>query len=181
MTPRTFWMILIKILGVYLILESLTLIIPFITETLFLTRQQDSSPSYLDVLLGFLITGGLYFLAIRYFIFRTEVIVDKLHLDKGFTEEKFEINIHRSTVLKISVIVIGAIIIADSLPLLCRQVFFFFQANRAYLTLKDNPASVWIVFYFVKFSIGFALISASRPIVNFIELKRKKPAQNEEI
>ena len=33
-----------------------------------------------------------------------------------------------------------------------------------------------MIYYFLKFFIGFSLMSANRPIVNFIELKRKGPS-----
>jgi len=100
MTPKNLFSIIIKIMGIYLIFESLYLIIPFITETLYVFRQQDSSTSFIEVFLGLVIVGGIYFLIFYYSIFKTEVIVDKLNLDRGFSEEKIELNIHRSTILR---------------------------------------------------------------------------------
>lgn len=181
MTPRSFFAIIIKIIGLYLVIGAVVSI-PQVITALFAYKSQFNYSSGDDVLTmgSFLVFSVSFYLAVMYYcVFKTEWIIDKLQLDQNFSEERFELNIHRSTVLRIAVIVVGGIIIADSLPLLCKQAFVFVRFNRTGADLKQNPETVWMIFYFVKVSVGFALISASRPIVNFIELKRKKPAQNE--
>ncbi|MFB9840770.1 hypothetical protein [Mucilaginibacter ginsenosidivorans] len=181
MTPRSLFAIIIKIIGFYLLLGAVVSIPQTITA-LFSFKSQFGYGSADDILtMGFFLVFSVSFhLAVMYYcIFKTEWIIDKLQLDQNFSEEKFEFSIHRSTVLRIAVIVIGGVMIADSLPLLCKQVFVFIRFNRTGADLKQNPETVWMIFYFVKFSAGFVLLSSSRPIVNFIELKRKKPAQEE--
>jgi hypothetical protein len=118
-------------------------------------------------------TVGFYVLIVRYFIFKTDWLIDKLYLDKGFTEERFELKIHRSTVLRIAVIVIGAVIIIYSLPLFCKQAFAYSQLTGPDKGFKENPASGWLIFYFVKLFVGFFMMTSSRLVVNFIERKRK--------
>ncbi|HTD99263.1 MAG TPA: hypothetical protein VK668_08235 [Mucilaginibacter sp.] len=174
MTPRSFWIILIRIIGIYIIFQSLYLIVPFVTGVFYIVKS-DTESSFMESVLGLIIVAGLYFLVIRYCIFRTESIIDKLQLDKGFTEEKFGIKIHRSTVLKIAIIVIGASMIMDALPMFCKYVYTYFQLNGTNKSFTDYPASGWLVFYFVKLFIGLFMMTSSRLVVNFIELKRKGP------
>jgi len=181
MTPRSLFAIIIKIIGLYLVLGAFVSI-PQIITALFTYKSQLSYNSAEDILtIGSLLVFSVsfYILVMYYCISKTEWIIDKLQLDKNFSEEKFELNIHRSTILRIAVIITGGIIVTDSLPMLCKQALSFARINSVGSDFKQNPETAWLAFYFVKFFIGFALISASRPVVNFIELKRKKPAQNE--
>ena len=178
MTPRSLFAIIIKIIGIYLVIEAFVFI-PQLVAMIGQYRRMMTESSQSDFLdAGFFIVFalGTYFLILRYCLFKTDWVIDKLHLDRGFSEEKFEINIHRSTILKIAVIVIGAVMVIDSLPLLCKQLFSYINMSRGGTTFGQNPSSGWMVYYFVKFAVGFCLVSANRPIVNFIELKRKGPA-----
>ncbi|HEY4195329.1 MAG TPA: hypothetical protein VGM63_07325 [Mucilaginibacter sp.] len=181
MTPRSLFVIIVKIIGIYLIVSAAT-IIPQWTITIYDFAPQfgkDNAQSFLSAAFFLLLTAVFYILILRYCFFKTDWIIDKLHLDKGFSEEKFEINIHRSTVLKIAVIVIGGVMAIDSLPLFCKQVFSYIQMSRINSGFKEMQSSGWIVFYLVKFFVGFSLINANRPIVNFIDRKRKGPVTSQ--
>ncbi len=120
----------------------------------------------------------VYFYLFRLCIFKTDVIIDKLQLDAGYQDERFEFNIHRSTLLKIAVIVMGGVLIIDSVPLLLQQVLTYLQQSHAiaYNKFTDGPTAKYIVLYFIKTSIGVFMLTSSRLIVNVIELKRKSPA-----
>jgi hypothetical protein len=114
----------------------------------------------------------IYGIVSYYLVFRTNLIIDKLKLDSGFDQETIPMNIHRSTVLSISIIVVGGLIIADEIPNLCRQLFAYFQEKRMTYGQTD-PSISYSVMAAVKIIIGFLLIGNQRQIVNFIESKRK--------
>jgi hypothetical protein len=179
MTPRSFFSIVIKVIAIYLILASLSLIPQMFGTIMFWFQPSYGGVHAGELLVGILIlllAAGFYIFFLRLCLFKTDWIIDKLHLDQGFDEERFELNIHRSTVLKIAVIVIGAIMIVDSFPMLCKQLYSFIPSNEPHTVFGDNPSKGWIIYYFAKFFIGFSLMSANRPIVNYIERKRKGPA-----
>jgi hypothetical protein len=107
-------------------------------------------------------------------IFRTDIIIDKLKLDKGFDQEAFPLNIHRSTVLSISIIVIGGLIVVDEIPNFCRQLVSYYQAKR--MTMGWQTQSSWISYIVlsgVKIIVGVLMLSNQRQIVRFIEWKRR--------
>jgi hypothetical protein len=115
----------------------------------------------------------LVYVFISYFlIFKSDLIIDKLKLDTGFDQETIPLNIHRSTILSISIIVIGGLIIADEIPNLCRQLFAYFQEKRMTYG-QTNPNISYSVLAGAKIVIGLLLIGNQRQIVNFIEHKRK--------
>jgi len=180
MTPRSLFAVIIKIIGIYLVFEAIIYLPQLVAMIGQYWRMMtgSSQSDFLDAGFFIVFALGTYFLILRYSLFKTDWVIDKLRLDKGFSEEKFEINIHRSTILKIAVIVIGAMMVIDSLPLLCKQLFSYINMSRTGASFGQNPTSGWMIYYFVKFAAGFCLVSANRPIVNFIELKRKGPAVN---
>lgn len=177
MTPRSLFAIIIKIIGIYLIINAFVLIPQFIITAFSLGRQMTNHDTgdVMGIGIYVLIEMSIYIVTLRYCLFKTEWLIDKLHLDRGFSEEKLEINIHRSTVLKISVIAIGAIMLIDYLPELCRNAFTYFQMGGPDRGFKDNPSSKYLVFDLVKIFAGFFFVTSSRLIVNFIERQRKGP------
>ena len=170
MTIRTFWTIFIKILGISLVLSSLTVVPQFLTALpLFGQTFNDINGNFQGVgllLILLLLTIALYILVLWLFVFKTAWLIDKLHLDKGFTEEKIELNIKQSTILSIAVIVVGGLILVDSFPMLCRQIFVFIQEKNMF---REDPNSGWIIFHLVKTIIGYLLMTNSKLVIKFID------------
>jgi hypothetical protein len=175
MTPRSLWLIIIKIIGIYLIISGATYIPQFGIAMYEFSRdfRNESLPNLIEASSFITSIMLFYILIIRYCLVKTDWLIDKLGLERGFIEEKFELNIHRSTALKIAVIVTGALIIMDALPPLCKNIFTFWQFTSSDKGFKENPTSGWIIFYIVKFFVGFFMVTTSRLVVNFIERKRK--------
>ncbi|MES2380932.1 MAG: hypothetical protein V4538_07810 [Bacteroidota bacterium] len=164
MTIRTFWTIFIKILGVWLVLDSVT-VIPQFLSTLFFTDSNNTVQNFALTVALLLLTIGIYIFILRLFVFKTAWLIDKLHLDKGFDEEKIDLNVPLSTVLTVSTIVIGGLMFVDSLPQLCKQTFVFFQQQNVF---RESPTSGWIFFELVKTVLGYLLMTNSKQVVAFI-------------
>ncbi|HEX3385356.1 MAG TPA: hypothetical protein VHS53_09220 [Mucilaginibacter sp.] len=183
MTPRDFFALILKIVGLYLIIVSFVSL-PQVVMSLFYSYRYGvvnaGAGEILEICFMVLFGISFYIWFLYLCLFRTDWIINKLRLAQGFDEERLEINIHRSTILKIAVIVMGALMIIDNLPMLCKQLYSFIPDDERHTILSDSPSKGWTVYYFVKFFIGFSLISANRPIVNYIERKRKGPARKVE-
>ena len=177
MTIRTFWTIFIKILGIWLVISFLTVIPQFLTIIPIFQSKISDNPfglvAYVASIL--IITIGIYIFVLRLFVFKTSWLIDKLHLEKGFEEEKIELNIQRSTVFTIATIVIGGIIFVDSLPHLCRLTIGFIKENNP---IRESPNLVWFIFYLVKTIIGYLLMTNSQFVASFIN---KQNVKQEEI
>ncbi len=178
MTPRTFWAILIKIMGVYVVLESLFAIPQFLVTINYLFTSptaQEGSPVILYTICYVTITICIYVLVIRYSIFKTDVIIDKLKLATGYEDERLEFNIHRSTLLKIVVMVTGGWLLVDNFPILCSQILSNFQRQDQFGgVFSQNPASKYLIIYALKSAIGYFMLTCSRMIINFMEVRRRK-------
>jgi len=72
----------------------------------------------------------VYGIVSYYLIFKSDLIIDKLKLDKGFDQETIPLNIHHSATLSISIIVIGGLLVANEIANLCLQLFAYFQEKE---------------------------------------------------
>jgi hypothetical protein len=177
MTIRTFWTIFLKILGIWLVLRILTIFSQFLSAFSFFGNNQQENIFAGLLILGLLVlTIAAYIFVLWLFVFKSEWIINKLRLDKGFQEEKLELNIHLKTVLAISTIVIGGLTFIDGLPQLCKEIFLSFQNQNV---LRKDPTLSWIVFYSIKTLIGYLLMTNSSLVVGFLE--KQKQVSEEEI
>ncbi|MBL0074339.1 MAG: hypothetical protein IPP34_22105 [Bacteroidetes bacterium] len=137
MTIRTFWTIFIKILGIWLVLDSVTVIPQFISS-LFYPDPYDTGLGLPLSIAVLLLTIGVYLFILRLFVFKTAWLIDKLHLDKGFEEEKIDLNVQLTTVLTVTTIVIGGLMFVDSFPKLCKEIFVFLQQKNILGKILDQ-------------------------------------------
>jgi hypothetical protein len=166
MSIRSFWTIFIKIVGIWLVFSSLT-VVPQAIFTLLTSYFPDSREGLLMLLVPVvLLTVGIYIYILTIFVFKTSWFIDKLKLDKGFAEERINLNIHRSTVLSVAVIVIGGVLFLDSLPLFLR---LFFKGIQQYNITGEQFESEWVLFYFVKTIIGYMVMIKNKEIVRLID------------
>jgi len=171
MTPRTLWIILLKITGLYIFLQLLYSLPDLFSAAAFLNGQHN--PEGLAELSYLLFSASIYLFMLVALIFRTDWLINVLRLEKGITEEKLELNIHRSTVLKIAVIVTGGLTLIHTLPLLLKEIFTYFQVSNSYNGFKQYSQGGWIIFHVIELLLSYFMVTSSRLIVNFIERKRK--------
>ena len=166
MLVNTFWKILLKIIGVWILFLSLTLIPQYIAALSF-TEDKLNIFNWTMLFLALII----YTIIIRLFIFKTEWIIQKLRLEESFQEERIDFNIKTPIVLNISIIIIGALIMIDAVPSFCSKLYAFFQQD---LLFKDYPDSSWLILYFIKIIIGYLLLTNGKSFAKFIEHRTKE-------
>jgi hypothetical protein len=171
MTPRSLFNIILKVLGIFLLRDVLATIPQLLSIFLYFTKP-DTAMEGIWTLLFIIVTLAVYSLVSYYLIFRSELIIDKLNLDRGFDQETIPLNVHRSTILSISIIVIGGLMVAEDIPALCRQLFAYFQEKRM-THGATNPSLSYSVMNGVRIVLGLLLIGNQRKIVNFIEYKQR--------
>jgi hypothetical protein len=176
MSPRSFWIILLKLVGIWIMFSSITVVPQFIISLWPIFSSNQVFENW-EVLLILLIAILIYLWIFRVLIVRPGSVIDKLKLDEGFDEDRLDFNIHRSTVVTIAIIIIGGLMIIDSVPLFFRQLFLYLQSRTTpYNSNLISPT--WIFVYLVKTLIGYLLIANNRMVVNFIEKTRRLPAEH---
>jgi len=169
MTPRSFFIILIKLFGVYLIWEAFVVFFSLIPTIELAAQTEGSEYLYLTLLLSAL-TIGLLILIIRTCLYQPDRIINKLSLDKGFTEEKFDINPHRSTVLSIAIIITGLLLLVNSLPVLCQQFIVYIQQ----LGVSGPDTKGYLILHGMKTVAGYLMVTNNQRITAAIEQSRKR-------
>lgn len=170
MLINTFWKIIIKIIGLWLLFGCIS-IIPQFFSTLSFTNGDLNFESLLLIWLMLFGAIIIYIFIIRLFLFKSEWIVDKLKLEKSFNEERINLEIKSSTVLTIAIIIIGGLTIIESLPSFCSTLFNFLQQK---LLIKDYPDSCWLIFHFLKIIIGYLLLTNGKRFAKYIEEEADK-------
>lgn len=172
MSVKNFWTLFLKVLGIWLVISGLATITQFIAAlSAFIVGNNNEVWTIIYSTLLLTGTIGLYFFILWLFVFKTAWLIDKLHLEKGFAEDKIETNLDYSKVLTISTIVIGGMVFIDSLPQFCKETFNYFQQKRMF---QEEFSSGWLFFYLAKTIMGYLLMTNSKAVVKYIEQQFKK-------
>lgn len=175
MTPRSLFIVILKIFGLLFLREIVYSIPQLISSFSFyidpdkFNNNQFSNAGLALVLIAatILFYGSIIYLL----LFKTNILINKFKLDKGFNQEEFSFNISSTLVLKICIIVLGGIILADQIPNFCRNVFSYYQENS--LTHRmSKPSYSYIIISAVKIVIGFLIIGEREMILKLVQKKQ---------
>lgn len=168
MEIRTFWKIVLKLAGLWL-LHSCLYIIPHFFTTLALIRGNlDFGDGIYTTLALSLLVLLVYLTTVWLCLFKTGGIIRVLHLTKHFENEKIPLNFSDYKLINALVILIGGFIFVEGLPALCREVFSFFQQK---LLIKDYAQTSRILYYFLSTLFGYLIMTNSRYIASFLNQK----------
>lgn len=172
MAIKSFWIILLRVIGIWLLIDSLAVISQFFSSLFLLVSNSDYlDPAVIVSFVAFLIVIFIYFLCFRLFIFKPGWLIQKLNLDQDFDEEVLSLNISKETVIRIACIVVGAMLLTDGLPQLVYRLFDFFQQQSIF---KDSPHTGWILLELAKCIIAYFLIANNRVFSRFVISKSKE-------
>jgi hypothetical protein len=178
MSPRSFWIIALKITGIYLILQLISTVPVILNAVEVLIIQpgyQQSLSGWLFVIVYLSVLIGVFLLMLRITIVNPAWTIDKLKLEKGINEENLNFNMHRSSILKIVIMVIGGITLIECLPAICQNLYTCFQQSDQYGGFQKNPQYGYLIMNFIRTIFGLFLLTSSSFIINYIEAKRRKP------
>ncbi|TPD66079.1 hypothetical protein [Flavobacterium microcysteis] len=161
----TFWKLLLKIIGLWLLFGFFSVIPQFFSMISFVDGGIDFQ-SLLLLSVGLCATIIILVIIIRLFLFKTSWIIEKLKLKDNFKEERIDLTIKSTTVLTIAIIVIGALILIESLPSFCSDLISFLQQKEL---LKDYPQTGWLIYHFIKIIFGYLLLTNAKNFTKFIE------------
>ena len=161
MKPRNLFNVVVKIFGLIFLKDvvlTIAQLIPTGSVQQYGTMTPTISYNYLEFVTFILVVClAAFFGFFAYLLlFKTNYIIDKLNLDKGFDKEEFSFNISRSIVLTIALIVIGGVILTDEIPNFIRNVIAVIQEkNLTHGMTKINYS--YVIISAVKVVIGFLI------------------------
>lgn len=157
-----------------MLIDILRVLPQLLSNLRYLIDMQDGAAAAVGTILSLLILL-VYIVVLRYALFKADKLVDKLALDKNFSEEKFDLNIHRSTVVKIAVIIVGGVTLVNSfVPFLLNLYAYIKSKNNPAVYETSAPEPLTMVMEFILVLLGYFLLTNSRFIVNLVERERRK-------
>jgi hypothetical protein len=123
MTAKSLFIIL-KVIGILFLRDFLVAVPQFISMISLVVNGYDSA---LSPLFAIVLSVGAFGHLAYLLLFRTEWLVVKLKLLSGIEEDVFSFQLHRSAILTIVVLVVGAMMVVEAVPLLVRQLVLLFQ------------------------------------------------------
>ena len=148
MTPRTLWTVILKIFGIYFLIQTFYPVTQLFAAMIVFATQQNTE--VLQSMAYLFFSVGLYLMMIYISLFKTDLVINKLKLDTAIDEEKIEINIHRSSILTIVILLSGILMFADSAPMLLKELYSYFAVINDYVHFKNYPRAGMIIVEFLK-------------------------------
>jgi uncharacterized membrane protein len=174
MAARSLFHIVIKILGL-LFIKDIVMTIPSFMPVIY-GFGYGNMPGAFSMLLITALTLLIYLVIAFYFIFNTDWVISKLRLIENFPEDPIPLNIHRSTVVSIALLLLALFLIVQAIPLLVSELTKWYRYNDM---LKGIPGQMdafdysMILVYLAQIVIGLLLIGYHRPLVGYIEMKTR--------
>lgn len=118
--------------------------------------------------LFFIIPVLLYLLVLRYLILKTQNIINLLKLENGMEETRIDLSIPFEKLLRITVILIGGILLVSAIPSILQNFYLFITEQ---FTLKDSPRSLVLITSALQAIIGFLVMNNSDVVLRYIQKK----------
>lgn len=132
MKIHTFWQIVIKALGIYVLLQFVAVAPQLFINIFQLAFLHDAETAMLLQAVLTIATILLYGVIIWYAIFRTDRLIEKFRLSERVDENLLDLSISKAALLTVAVIIIGGVTVAETLPTFCHQLFLYFIDINTY-------------------------------------------------
>lgn len=121
MTKRDFFILTIKLFGLFSIVISLFSALP---TNVSLALMDIDALSLTWVVIAVVVVIGLFVLL----VFKSDKIVRLLKLEKGFDDDRIELgNLNSTEIVKIGTFIIGGLLIVDNIPAFLSHTLFSFK------------------------------------------------------
>ena len=166
MTKRDFFRIIIKLFGLYSAVITLFTVLPQNISN-FISVGEDFI-IMLWILISLVAVISLFLLL----LFKSDFIIDKLKLDKGFDDDKIELgNLNNESIFKFAVILIGGFLIVENIPHFIQYTFSAFKSkmlNNGYIPQTTINYFNWFISG-INILIGYIFITNYKRITSFLD------------
>jgi hypothetical protein len=174
MTAKDLFTIILKVFGIYLIKDVL-FGIPPILDFFFRGFKLSPDVAVFSLIISFFVLG-LRLAIVYLLLFKTSYLISQLKLTSDLSEKPLVVNMHRSSVYTIAIIVTGLIILTFSIPALVKHVYRWYE----YVVSKQRVLGGYDYDYTGMFTsiaeviVGLLFLGNQQTLVNFIESRRRE-------
>jgi hypothetical protein len=173
MTPRSLFTIVIKILGIFFFKNIIETIPQFISTAMTISSS-DSVEGASYIFLGTTVILAFYIFASFVLLARTDKIVNMFKLAEGFEQGTFSFDMPISSILNISLIILGGLILTNEIPNLCRALYSYVVERNLLKYDQRRPDISYSVLIAAKIILGLLLLGERKRIISFILSIQKK-------
>lgn len=177
MPIRSFWLIFLKVIGIFLLYSTISIIPSLISIPMFMGLDFTNGSAIIPFF-GLVVALVFFGLMVYLLLFKTGYVIDLLHLDEGFEEDELDLDIQLISVLQIAVIVTGGVMIVNGLPSLIKAIVEF-MAKSQFVGSGFNAG--WTLYYIAQLVLGYLLIAHSQAVVDFIERRTRDDSKNKHV
>lgn len=173
MKAKDLFVIILKIFGIYLIKDVLFSIPPVLYEIL-QVFSVSKEMAFFSLVVSLLKTG-IYIWIVYMLLFKTNFLISKLDLTSNLSEEPLIVNLHRSSIYTIAIIVSGILILTFAIPGLVKQLYFFYEYNNSRDRLFNVNSFEYsnLLTAISEVIIGLLFLGNQKALVNYIEMRRR--------
>ncbi len=164
MSIHTFWIFILKAIGLYFLVEAITLL----PQSILIIYSNGLFEKPIMAISIVLLTALAFYLLIKFLIFSPGIIIEKLKLDRGFQEEAINMELHSKQLIQVCFIIFGAIQFINSFPEFCREIYRYVQSKE---TMLSDPSTEYILVNGLHVLFGYLLLSRSKDISDIIDSK----------
>lgn len=170
MTIRTFWHLIIKSMGIWIVIHGIMSLPGMITQFLvtYNTAYLSKTEFIFTELFYFVVPILFYLLVLRFLVLKTQGIINLLKLEKGFEETRIDMALPFNKVLRIIIILMGGFLFVSAIPVLIETIYSFLKEDRIF---SDSPRSLAIITNAVQTIVGFLIMTNSDIVLRYINKK----------
>ena len=129
MAKKDLFLLIIKIFGLYFVISTMFSIVPMIIESM-ISQFDLNVPFDYAGLIGLMVYPAWIFLLLVFLIYKPDLIIKWLKLDKGFDDDRIDFqNFNTANVLKLAVIVIGGLLLLHNIPTFLSNAWFALKTS----------------------------------------------------
>ncbi len=175
MKAKDLFTIILKVFGIYIIKDVLLTIPPILENVHQLVKVSEDLRMVVFSLLLSLLSFSLHLGIVYLLLFKNEWLISKLRLTANLSDEPLVVNLHRSSVYSIAIVVTGILILVFAVPELVSSLYGWYTyieaRNRWMLNVEFDYSH--LISTLAEVIIGILLLAYQRNLVNFIEYRRR--------
>ena len=169
MSLRNFWLICLKTLGMWLIINLFISLPNMIYNLITLLTTPDSGMNITIGIANTVFVCVIYFLIFQFLILRSHQTIDFLKLDKVFEGIRVHLSIPYEKLLKIVIILIGGTLLIDAIPNLVENIYWFTEDD---ILFSQGLKTTNIIIYSTLTIISILIMTNTKVVRRYITKKQ---------
>ena len=166
---RNFWLICLKTLGMWLIINLFISLPNMIYNLITLFTTPASGMNVTIGIANAVFVSVIYFFIFQFLILRSHQTIDFLKLDKVFEGIRIHLAIPYEKLLKIVIILIGGALLIDAIPNLVENIYWFTEDD---ILFSQSLKKINIIIYSTMAFISLLIMTNSTIVRNYITKKQ---------